>query len=65
MDKETVEIFLGKFVQLVKRTSDNKTFKLYGEIQKVTSDSIIIYTDRLGAVLLEDIVSIREAEKKQ
>lgn len=64
MDKETVELFLNKFVQLAKRTDDNKTFKLYGTIKKVTDDSVLIQTDRLGAILLKDVVSIREAERK-
>jgi len=65
MDKETVELFLNKFVQLAKRTDDRQTFKLYGIIKKVTEDSVLIQTDRLGAILLEDVVSIREAERKK
>jgi len=63
MDKEIVEHFLGKFVQLSRR-SKGQVYKLYGEIKQVTDDSILIQTDMLGAVLLEDIVSIRETKKR-
>jgi len=63
MDKEIVEHFLGKFVQLSRR-SKGRVYKLYGEIKQVTDDSILIQTDMLGAVLLEDIVSIRETKKR-
>jgi len=66
MDKETVEIFLNKFVQICKISENkNKTFNLYGTIKKVTDQSVLIETDRLGAILLDDIISIREAERKQ
>ena len=64
MDKEIVEQFLGKFVQISRR-SKGEIYKLYGEIKKVTEDSVLIYTDTLGAVLLEDIVSIKETKRRE
>lgn len=65
MEKEIVERFLGFFVLLEKLTADpHRTFKLYGRIKQVTDESVVIFTDRLGVVRLQDIVSIREAPEK-
>ena len=65
MDRETVELFLNKFVALEKRSyREKQSFNLYGIITKVTDDSVTIETDRLGAVSLDEIISIRETEKK-
>ena len=66
MDKETVELFLDKFVTLEKRSyREKQSFNLYGIIKKVTNDSLIIETDRLGAVSLDEIISIRETVDKK
>ena len=65
MEREIVEKFVGLFVLLEKLTPDpHRTFKLYGRIKQVTDESVVIFTDRLGVVRLQDIVSIREALEK-
>jgi len=68
MERETVKLFEGKFVKLVKRSHDpenpgRNTFNLYGELQEVTEDAVVLFTDRMGVILLEDIVSIEEAPR--
>jgi len=67
MDKEIVKRFLGKYVKLEKKTfmPNRNTWKLFGTIRAVTDTTVIIYTDREGALLLEDIVSIEEAEDRR
>lgn len=65
MEKEIVEKFVGLFVLLEKLTPDPyRTFKLYGTIKEVTNESVVIFTDRLGVVRLQDVVSIRETLEK-
>ena len=65
MEENVVEQFLGKHVVLYKRyvgDPNRATFKLYCKIQDVTEKTVVIFTDRLGAILLEDIVSIVESK---
>lgn len=63
MEKKIIERFLGKKVILHRRYAGDTgrtTFKLYCEVRDVTEETVVIFTDRLGAILLEDIVSIEE-----
>lgn len=67
MEKEVVERFLGKFVKLEKHTlmPGRNTWKLYGVIEEITDTTVIIFTDRRSAILLEDIVAIEEAQDRR
>lgn len=67
MEKEIVERFLGKFVKLEKRTMmpGRNSWKLYGTLREVTDTSVIIFTDRQSAILLEDIVAIEEIQERR
>ncbi len=67
MEREIVARFLGKFVKLEKRTMmpGRNSWKLYGTIQEVTKTSVIIFTDRQSAILLEDIVAIEESQDRR
>jgi len=63
MEKNVVEQFLGKNVVLHKRyigAPNRAPLKLYCNVQDVTDKTVVIFTDRLGAMLLEDIISIVE-----
>ena len=62
MEKETIELFLGKFVKLDRlRPTDKRPFKLFGTIDSITNDSVILQTrERRGAIRLCDILSIEE-----
>lgn len=67
MDKATAERFLKKFVKLEKKTfmPNRNTWKLFGTIREVTDTAVIIFTDREGAILFENIVSIEEAVERR
>ena len=64
MDKKIAEHFLNKYVKLEKISDnfpDKRPFKLYGIIEDVTDDAILLQTDQqLGAILLRDIIRIVE-----
>lgn len=66
LEKEVVMRFVGKFVKVVFRSTDTNraSFKLYGTLLDVTDESVIIHTDRDGAILLKEILSIEEATPK-
>ena len=65
MEKETASFFEGKYVKVERlRPSDYRPFKIYGSIEKVTEDSILLRSKtRLGAIQLCDIISITEWEE--
>lgn len=68
MDKKIAKHFLNKYVKLEK-ISENfpnaRPFKLYGTIEDVTDEAILLRTDQqLGAILLSDIIRIVEWEDK-
>ena len=70
MEQETAKLFLGKFVKLVRKSIDpndssRSTFNLYGDLKQVRSDVVVLFTDRMGVILLEDIVSLEEASPKK
>ena len=67
LEKEIVKRLIGKNVKLSKRagngTDPNRTsFKIYCQIQEVTDTSIVIFTDHIGVLLLDDIVGIEEVD---
>ena len=63
MEREIAECFNGKFVRLEKQTpSSTRSFKLYGTVEDVTNESILLRTNILGAIRLCDVVSITEWE---
>jgi len=64
MKKETAQRFLSKFVKVERlQPADLRPFNLYGMLEDVDEDSIILRTKQgLGAIRLEDIISISEAE---
>ena len=62
MEKETASFFEGKYVKIERlRLSDSRPFKLFGTIEKVTKDSILLRSKtKLGAIRLVDVISITE-----
>lgn len=62
MEKETLLFFKGKYVKLERlRPTDNRPFKLFGIIEKITTDSVILQSkSHLGAIRLCDILSVEE-----
>lgn len=64
MEKETALFFKKKFVKVERqRSSDFRPFKLFGTIEQVTEDSILLRTNsKLGAIQLNEIISIIEWE---
>ena len=69
MEKELIQNFLDNFVKIVIKKPEfhggRTTFNLYGIIKEVTDEGVVFYTDRLGVILLEDIISIQEANPKK
>jgi len=67
MERSVVEQFKGKFVRLKKKMVDSErtSFNIFCEIQDVTDESVIIFSDRLGAILLRDVVAIEEAPREK
>jgi len=64
MEKEIADYFDGKYVKIErKRPSDLRPFKLFGTIEKITDDAILLRSKtQLGAILLDEIISIVEWE---
>ncbi len=62
MEREIALSFLNSYVKLEKQLpNDERPFKLYGTIEKVTDETILLRTDKgLGAIRLSDIISIVE-----
>lgn len=63
MEKEIAEQFLHRFVKIERKTSCfDRPFNLYGVIKEVTDETVLLRTDRLGAIPLDEIISIRETK---
>ena len=64
MDVEIAKNFLNKNVVIHKKSSSpyRDSFKIFGVLKEVTEGGILLQSDHLGAVSMDEIMSIEEAK---